>query len=181
MEHCHPLTIETVKCSSMLLVNNDLQCKRSFHVGKRYICANFQKIAEITGEPYTFVIAVSFIIIWAVSGPLFGFSDTWQLVINTSTTIITFLMVFLIQSTQNRDTEALHLKLDELIRANGDAHLVLMDIEKLDEKEFQSFRKAYDKIAKKARQDLEKKKDDTGSPDINIADLCFVKKDGEEC
>jgi low affinity Fe/Cu permease len=139
-----------------------------------------QKIAEWTGEPYTFVGASALIILWAVSGPFFGFSDTWQLVVNTSTTIITFLMVFLIQSTQNRDTEALHLKLDELIRANGDAHLVLMDIEKLDEAEFQSFRRAYDRIAKKARQDLENKIDDTGSPDINIADLCF-SKDGEKC
>lgn len=135
-----------------------------------------QKIAEVTGEPYTFIGAACLIVLWALCGPLFGFSDTWQLVVNTSTTIVTFLMVFLIQSTQNRDTEALHLKLDELIRANGNAHLVLMDIEKLGEKEFQSFRKAYDKIAEDARKHLESKRDDTGSPDINIAELCFKKE-----
>lgn len=135
-----------------------------------------QKIAEWTGEPYTFMGAACFIVIWALCGPLFGFSDTWQLVVNTSTTIITFLMVFLIQSTQNRDTEAIHLKLDELIRATQGAHLVLMDIEKLDEDGFQAFRKTYDKMAEEARQSLEGGKLDMDCPEIQILDLIQHKR-----
>lgn len=136
-----------------------------------------QKIAELTGQPYVFVGAVAMIVLWAVSGPLFGFSDTWQLIVNTSTTIITFLMVFLIQSTQNRDTEALHLKLDELIRATQGAHLVLMDIEKLEENEFQSFRRAYDQIAQEARENMERDKVlDVDCPEIDINKLCTHKK-----
>jgi low affinity Fe/Cu permease len=135
-----------------------------------------QRIADVTGHPLTFISAAAIVAIWAVCGPFFGFSDTWQLMINTGTTIVTFMMVFLIQSTQNRDSEALHLKLDELIRASGKAHLVLMDIEKLDEKEFQSFRKAYDKIAQDARAKLERGESDMGSPEIEVEDLCFAKE-----
>ncbi len=130
-----------------------------------------QRIAELTGHPYAFLGAVAVILIWAGSGPLFGFSDTWQLVINTGTTIITFLMVFLIQSTQNRDTEALHLKLDELIRATNGAHLVLMDIEKLEEEDFQAFRNVYNSIASEAREKLEMGQLDINCPDISMEHL----------
>lgn len=125
-----------------------------------------QKIAEYAGKPVTFILACSFILIWAVSGPFFGFSDTWQLVVNTSTTIITFLMVFLIQSTQNRDTEALHLKLDELLRANAGTHLALLDIEELDEDDFQAFRKLYKAIGTEARDRMMAGKGDVYTPDL---------------
>ncbi len=132
-----------------------------------------QRIAEAAGHPAVFIGAVSLIVLWGASGPIFGFSDTWQLIVNTSTTIITFLMVFLIQSTQNRDSEALHLKLDELIRATEGAHLALIDIEKLDEDEFQAFRRMYDTIAKNAKERLNHGGTDINCPDIKIADLCF--------
>lgn len=98
--------------------------------------------------------ALGIILLWAITGPIFHFSDTWQLVINTSTTIITFLMVFLIQNTQNRDTEALQIKMDELIRAVENAHNALLDLEELDEDELDRIRKDYLDLAKKAREGL---------------------------
>ena len=100
---------------------------------------------------------------WIITGPLFGFSDTWQLVINTATTIITFLMVFLIQSSQNRDTEAIQVKLDELIRATQGAHNALLDLEELEEAELDKFRDRYQALAKEARVNVRKL--DTGSPE----------------
>jgi low affinity Fe/Cu permease len=117
----------------------------------------FAKAASrATGRPITFIIAVTIIVVWALTGPIFDYSDTWQLVINTGTTIITFLMVFLIQNTQNRDAEAVQLKLDELIRAVGQAQNELMDIEELDDEELESIRKDYLKLAKKARRSVQK-------------------------
>ena len=110
-----------------------------------------QWIAAAMGKPITFIIAATAIIVWGISGPIFGFSDTWQLIINTSTTIITFLMVFLIQNTQNRDTEALQLKIDELICAIKDADDKVLDLEELDEKELDEIRAVYLEKAKKAR------------------------------
>jgi low affinity Fe/Cu permease len=110
------------------------------------------------GRPITFMIAVGIILIWALTGPVFHFSDTWQLVINTSTTIITFLMVFLIQNTQNRDTEALQIKLDELIRAMEGAHNVVLDLEEMDDEDLEEIRKDYLKLAEAARQELKRKK-----------------------
>jgi hypothetical protein len=102
-----------------------------------------------------------------LTGPLFGFSDTWQLVINTGTTIVTFLMVFLIQNTQNRDTEALQVKLDELIRVTKGAHLALLDLEELDDRQLDRVRDRYEKLASAARADIERGEDDTGTPDLD--------------
>jgi low affinity Fe/Cu permease len=107
--------------------------------------------AHASGRPVTFVSAVVLIVIWAATGPVFGYSDTWQLVINTSTTIITFLMVFLIQSTQNRDSEAMQVKLDELIRAIGHAKNELLDLEELEEEDLDDIKRSYEALAKKAR------------------------------
>src|SRR6267142_3021212 len=99
--------------------------------------------SHATGRPSAFLCAGLVVTLWAATGPLFAFSDTWQLVINTSTTIVTFLMVFLIQSTQNRDTEALQVKLDELIRATEGAHNAVLDIEELSEEELDALKRAY--------------------------------------
>jgi low affinity Fe/Cu permease len=107
--------------------------------------------AHATGRPIAFVIGVLTVIVWGLTGPLFAFSDTWQLVINTSTTIVTFLMVFLIQATQNRDAEAMQLKLDEIIRAIGNAKNELLDIEELEESDLDNIRASYRDIARKAR------------------------------
>ena len=114
--------------------------------------------SRATGRPVTFIGAALVVVVWAITGPIFDFSDTWQLVINTGTTIITFLMVFLIQNTQNRDTEAMHIKLDELIRAVSSAQNTMMDLEELDEKELDKIRAEYEKLAEKARKKLESSK-----------------------
>ena len=119
-----------------------------------------------SGRPATFAIAVTVIALWALTGPSFDYSDTWQLVINTSTTIITFLMVFLIQNTQNRDTEALQIKLDELLRSMENAHTVLLDLEELDDEELRLIRQDYLDLARKAREDLKRGKKDTGVPKL---------------
>ena len=121
--------------------------------------------ARFSGRPRVFVIAVGVIAIWAVTGPLFGYSDTWQLVINTGTTIVTFLMVFLIQNTQNRDTQAIQLKLDELIRATNGAHNALLDLEELEDRTLDAFRSKYEALASAARAELERGDTDTGTPE----------------
>ncbi len=108
--------------------------------------------ARTTGQPRTFMVALLVIVVWAASGPMFGFSDTWQLVINTGTTIVTFLMVFLIQSTQNRDSEAMQVKLDEIIRAIGNAKNELLDLEELDEAELLRIREEYEELARLSRE-----------------------------
>src|SRR5437868_15367283 len=125
--------------------------------------------ADFSGRPVTFGIAVSILLVWGITGPLFHFSDTWQLVINTSTTIITFLMVFLIQNTQNRDAEAIQVKLDELIRAMQGAHTALLDLEELEDEELDRIRANYEQIAERARADLRQGKLDTGSPEVGEA------------
>ena len=125
-----------------------------------------RRIAVLSGRPAVFLLAVSAILLWALSGPLFGFSDTWQLIVNTSTTIITFLMVFIIQSTQNRDTAAIQLKLDELIRATQGAHNALLNLEEIDEEQFERYRRSYEKLAAAARRKLEAGELDTDSPEI---------------
>jgi low affinity Fe/Cu permease len=124
--------------------------------------------ARATGRPAAFCMAASVVIVWGLTGPLFKFSDTWQLVINTGTTIITFLMVFLIQNTQNRDTEALQVKLDELIRVTKGAHLMLLDLEELDDKQLDRIRDIYEKLAKEARENAKRGEEDTGTPDLNL-------------
>jgi low affinity Fe/Cu permease len=123
--------------------------------------------ARATGQPVTFALAVFVVVAWAISGPLFDWSDTWQLVINTGTTIITFLMVFLIQSTQNRDTEAVHVKLDELLRISPGAHNMLMNLEELEEAELARIRAVYVLLAEKARQGIDDGRSDEGVPDID--------------
>jgi low affinity Fe/Cu permease len=122
--------------------------------------------ARATGRPAAFAVAATVVFIWACFGPYYHWSDTHQLVINTSTTIVTFLMVFLIQNTQNRDTEALQVKLDELIRVTEGAHTVLLDLEELDDTELDRIRTVYEKLAKQARDDLKRGKDDTGVPTL---------------
>jgi low affinity Fe/Cu permease len=122
-------------------------------------------LARWTGKPSTFLLAILVLAVWGMSGPLFAFSDTWQLVINTATTIITFLMVFLIQNTQNRDTEAIQIKLDELIRATQGAHNLLLDLEELDEASLDAFKRKYQHLAAQARAALEKGEKDTGTPE----------------
>jgi low affinity Fe/Cu permease len=125
--------------------------------------------ARLTGRAGTFTLAVAVILMWIITGPLFHFSDTWQLVINTATTIITFLMVFLIQNTQNRDTEALQVKLDELLRVTEGAHNALLDLEELEDRDLDRIRAAYARLAAEARAGLKSGKADTGVPDLRAS------------
>jgi low affinity Fe/Cu permease len=114
--------------------------------------------AHVAGRPNTFFLALGVVLAWAMTGPLFGFSDTWQLVINTGTTIVTFLMVFLIQNTQNRDAEATQIKLDEIIRALGRGKNELMDLEELEEADLDRLREEYQQLARTARGEMRKKR-----------------------
>jgi low affinity Fe/Cu permease len=126
--------------------------------------------SRFAGSPTSFLLAIMVVVVWVVSGPIFAFSNTWQLVINTGTTIVTFLMVFLIQNSQNRDSKALQIKLDELIRATKGAHNALLDLEELEESELQALKDRYEALAMRARerrpQDENDDDDDTGSPDV---------------
>ena len=123
-------------------------------------------LANLSGRPSAFLFAAAAIVLWGISGPLFGFSDTWQLVINTSTTIVTFLMVFLIQNTQIRDTAAIQLKLDELIRATQGAHNALIDLEELEVDELDEYLATYRKLAAISRERLRRDELDTDSPEL---------------
>ena len=105
-----------------------------------------QAISHAVGSPWAFILAVLVIVVWATSGPIFGFSDTWQLVINTGTTIITFLMVFLIQNTQNRDAKAIHLKLDELLKGVTGARTGMVDLEDMSDEELEKFHKEFKRL-----------------------------------
>ncbi|HEX2198192.1 MAG TPA: low affinity iron permease family protein [Burkholderiales bacterium] len=125
-----------------------------------------RSLSTALGRPAAFAVAALAVILWAASGPLFDYSDTWQLVVNTSTTIVTFLMVFVIQNTQNRDTAAIQIKLDELIRATQGAHNAVLDLEQLDDAELQAYLRRYEELAAAARDRLKKGRIDTGSPDI---------------
>jgi low affinity Fe/Cu permease len=146
--------------------------RNSFHKGGKTMSFHhlFTRISKGTsrfaGHPGTFVAAVMLIAVWAITGPMFDYSDTWQLIINTGTTIVTFLMVFLIQSTQNRDTGAIQTKLDELIRAIEGAHNALLDLEELDEAEIEHIRRDYRNLATKARKDIQEGRRDTDSCEV---------------
>jgi low affinity Fe/Cu permease len=129
--------------------------------------------SRTAGHPATFAAAVLVIIAWALSGPIFAFSDTWQLVINTGTTIITFLMVFLIQNSQNRESKAVQLKLDEIIRALTGAHNTLLNLEELDEAELETLHKRYLALAERARDAVENGEGDTEA-------LELLEEDAEE-
>jgi low affinity Fe/Cu permease len=118
------------------------------------------------GHPLAFAAAVLIIAAWAVTGPMFGFSDTWQLVINTGTTIVTFLMVFLIQNTQNRDNTAVQLKIDELIRSTKGSHTALLDLEELTDDDLNRFRLLYEKLARAGRKNIREGLRDTGTPEL---------------
>ena len=122
--------------------------------------------SRMTGRPLTFSLALVVILAWVVTGPLFGFSDTWQLVINTGTTIVTFLMVFLIQNTQYRDAEAIQVKLDELIRLSKGGHNALLDLEELEDDELDRIRRSYARIAEQARDRLRRGQSDTDVPEL---------------
>ncbi|MGH7244158.1 MAG: low affinity iron permease family protein [Phycisphaerales bacterium] len=125
--------------------------------------------SHATGTPAAFFLALSVVLVWCVTGPLFHFSDTWQLVINTGTTIVTFLMVFLIQQAQNRDTAAMQVKLDEIIRSLEGAHNAVLDLEELEEAELIRIRENYQKLATEAREAVRRGEADTSCPDIGLA------------
>ena len=114
-----------------------------------------QAVARGAGRPLTFVVATLLVVVWGVSGPVFGFSDTWQLVVNTGTTIVTFLMVFLIQNTQNRDTDALQVKLDELIRVTKDARLALLNLEELDSDELARIKAGFVELGRRHKDSID--------------------------
>jgi low affinity Fe/Cu permease len=125
-----------------------------------------KRISRAAGHPTAFVLAVLIILVWGATGPIFGFSNTWQLVINTGTTIVTFLMVFLIQNTQNRDSEAMQLKLDELIRAINGAHNGLLDLEELAEGDLERIKARYEALARESRENLKRGLADTGDVEV---------------
>jgi low affinity Fe/Cu permease len=139
---------------------------------KNSLFTRFAKWASrATGSPWAFILAATSILVWAASYPLFKNFDTWQLVINTATTIVTFLMVFLIQNTQNRDTAAIHIKLDELIRCSEGAHNALLDLEEMEDKEIETMRDDYERLAASARKLLRKGEKDTHVPEVKPKSL----------
>jgi low affinity Fe/Cu permease len=133
---------------------------------KRLFTQVAERTSEIAGKPLAFLVACLVVLVWFAVGPFVGFTDSWQLVINTGTTIVTFLMVFPIQNTQNRDSKALQIKLDELIRATEGAHNALLDLEELEEEELKAFQARYEALAAQARMMLARGLPDTGTSDM---------------
>jgi low affinity Fe/Cu permease len=132
--------------------------------------------ARAAGHHLTFLLAVLVIVVWAVTGPVFGFSDTWQLIINTGTTIVTFLMVFLIQNTQNRDSTALHLKIDEIVRALDGARNSVLNLEELEDKDLEAIHRRYKAMAEKAQDALER--EDVEEAAEHLQELATAKEGG---
>jgi low affinity Fe/Cu permease len=124
-----------------------------------------KRTSRLVGRPAAFISAAGLVVLWGLTGPMFGYSEGWQLVINTGTTIVTFLMVFVIQNTQNRDSEAIQIKLDELIRVSKGAQNALLNLEELEEEELDSIREKYVEVAENARADLRSQRGQTASPD----------------
>lgn len=125
-----------------------------------------KSVSRHTGRPTAFGVAVGIIVVWLITGPIFHYDDSWQLLINTGTTIVTFLMVFLIQNTQNRDAEAVQVKLDELLRVTAGAHNALLDLEELEEVQLEKIRRTYTELARKAREGLAR-----GGVDTDVGEL----------
>ncbi len=135
---------------------------------KNFFVAFAEKAAGWSGSPAAFILAVGVVVVWAVTGPIYDYSDTWQMVINTGTTIVTFLLVFLIQNSQNRDVKAVHIKLDELIRATEGAHTALLDLEQLTDEELRAICKKYLLIAQHSREQLRAGEEDTHIPAVEL-------------
>jgi low affinity Fe/Cu permease len=133
---------------------------------KKWFSKFAKRAAFLAGTPMTFILAVGVVIVWVCTGPIFDYNDTWQLVINTGTTIVTFLMVFLIQNAQNRDSTAVQLKLDELIRAHHTAHNSLIDLEELETHELEIIRNKFEELASDARRHLRTRKDMAAEFDV---------------
>ena len=148
------INILELKEKGLLIIDSFLQDKEKWNSKFDHFC-RFASV--VTGKPIAFNSALAIILFWMLSGPVFGFSDTWQLIINTATTIVTFLMVFLIQHTQNRESEAIHVKLDELILAQEGARNELIDIERMEEKELKLLHEHYVSLAKNARTEMSKR------------------------
>ncbi len=156
----HASTTPNAQVGSAEAPEPDLSTKRH----KAWFTRFAKSTARFTGRPVAFLLAFGTIIAWVVSGPLFHFSDTWQLVINTGTTIVTFLMVFLIQNTQNRDSEAMHVKLDGIISAMDGVQNSLLDLEELEEDDLDKIRERYRQLAERARarEDAHEAEDEAG-------------------
>jgi len=132
-------------------------------------------VSSFTGTPLCFGLAAGALVVWGLTGPVFQYSDSWQLVMNTGAGLITFLMVFLIQNAQNRHTDAIQVKLDELIRATQGAHNSLLDLEELEPGDIEEFRQTYNDLARKARKARRATRDKDGSPDIGIDELTHAQ------
>lgn len=139
------------------------------HQDSSLFCRIANEVSRLLGSLTAFGVAVGIVVLWGVSGPLFDYSDTWQLIINTGTTIVTFLMVFLIQNTQNRDSAAIQLKLDEIIRCTQGAHNALLDLERLGVKDLEELRRRYEKLAEQARLEAQNGRRDTDTPEVPLS------------